>query len=132
MTIVASLARMAATLLDILHTRLELVSVEVEEELARYAGYFVLVLAAMFCTGIAVLLCILLVIAFFWDSYRFQVLLALILLFVASAAGLGLWLRHALRSKPRMFAHTLAELGKDRSALRTDSTAVAPSAADQA
>lgn len=120
MAIVDSIARLASTLLDILHTRLELVSVEVEEELTRYAAYLVLVLIALFCAGIAVLLGILLIIALFWDTHRLQVLLTLIAVFGGAAIGLGLWLRQALRSKPRLFAHTLAELGKDKSALQAD------------
>ncbi|MES2070223.1 MAG: phage holin family protein [Pseudomonadota bacterium] len=121
MAIVDSIARLASTLLDVLHTRLELVSVEVEEELARYASYLVLVLIALFCAGIAVLLGILLVIALFWDSHRLQVLLTLIAVFGGAAIGLGLWLRQALRSKPRLLGHTLAELGKDKSALQAES-----------
>ncbi|MES2105796.1 MAG: phage holin family protein [Pseudomonadota bacterium] len=131
MAILDSIARLATTLLDILQTRLELVSVEVEEELARYATYLVLVLIALFCAGIAVLLCLLLVIALFWDSsYRLAVLFALIALFAGSSIGLGLWLRQALRSKPRLFAHTLAELGKDKSALQAGSPAAQPAAGD--
>ncbi|GGC79478.1 phage holin family protein [Undibacterium terreum] len=131
MAIFESIGRLATTLLDILHTRLELVSVEVEEELARYATYLVVVLIAMFCAGIAVLIGILLIIALFWDSYRFQVLLALIVVFAGSAAGLGLWLRQAIRSKPRLFAHTLAELGKDKSMLRPgDAASTQPVAGD--
>ncbi|HTD05535.1 phage holin family protein, partial [Undibacterium sp.] len=98
-------------------------------ELARYATYLVVVLIAMFCAGIALLLGLLLIIALFWDSYRWQVLLLMIALFAGSALGLGLWLRRTLRSKPRLFAHTLAELGKDKSALQADNAATPPIAA---
>jgi uncharacterized membrane protein YqjE len=118
MAILESLARLTGNLLGIVQTRLELVSVEVEEELARYASYLLTLLIALFCAGIAVLLAILLLVAVFWDSHREAVLLCLILLFGGGAVGLGLYLRTALRNKPRLLGHTLAELSKDTSALR--------------
>lgn len=117
MAILNSLARLAANLLGILHTRLELVSLEVEEELARYASYLLQLLIVLFCAGVAVLLAILLVVAVFWDSHREAALLTLIALFGAVAAGLGWRLKLALNNKPRLFGHSLAELRKDGAAL---------------
>jgi uncharacterized membrane protein YqjE len=117
MAILDSLARLAANLLGILHTRLELVSLEVEEELARYASYLLQLLVVLFCAGVAILLAILLVIAVFWDSHREAALLTLIALFGATAIGLGWRLKISLARKPRLFTHSLAELRKDSTAL---------------
>lgn len=120
MAIADSLAALAGTLLATLRTRLELISVELEEELARYCSYLLWSLVALFCGGIAVLLGILLIVALYWDSNRMAVLLTLIGLFGGLAIALALWLRIAMRNKPRLLASTLSELRKDSSALRPE------------
>ena len=119
MAIVDSLARLAATLIETLHTRLELVSVEVEEEMARYSSYLLWIVVALFCAGIAVLLAILLIVVLFWDSHREAVLLTLIALFGGVAIYLGWWLRESMRNKPRLLGFTLDELKRDTSTLRS-------------
>lgn len=118
MAIVDSLARLAATLLETLHTRLELISVEVEEEMARYSSYLLWSVVALFCAGVAILLAILLIVVLFWDSHREAVLLTLIGGFSGIALYLGWWLRVSMRNKPRLLAYTLDELKRDASTLR--------------
>lgn len=117
MAITDSIARLASTLITSIHTRLELISVELEEELARFSTYLLLSLVALACAGIAVLLLILLVVAIFWDTHRFLVLGLLIGLFASTAIGLACWLRSAIRQKPRLLAHSLAELRRDSDSL---------------
>ncbi len=118
MAITDSIARLSANVIGILYTRLELISVEVEEELTRFSSYLLWSLVALFCAGIAVLLLILLLIASFWDSYRLTVLLSLLGIFSGTAIGLGWWLKTILSNRPRLLADTLAELRKDVSALQ--------------
>lgn len=118
MAITESLARLTATLTGIIHTRLELVSVELEEELAHFSSMLLWSLTALFCAGIAVMLAILLLVALFWDSHRLAVLLGLLGVFSTAALTLGLWLRHTLLNKPRLLSHTLEELKKDAAALQ--------------
>lgn len=118
MAILDSVGRLAATVIGILHTRLALIAVEVEEELARFSSYLLWSLVALFCAGIAVLLGVLLVVAVFWDTHRVEVLLTLIGVFTALALLLGWRLREALRRKPRLLAYTLEELRQDASTLR--------------
>ena len=118
MAIVDSLARLAATLLETVHTRLELVSVEIEEEMARYSSYLLRVVVALFCAGISVLLAILLIVVIFWDSHREAVLLGLIAVFAGVALYLGWWLRESMRNKPRLLGYTLDELKRDTNTLR--------------
>lgn len=119
MAIVDSLARLAATVLETLHTRLELISVEVEEEMARYSSYLLWIVVALFCAGIAILLAILLVVVLFWDSHREAVLLSLIGVFAGIAIFLGWWLRESMRNKPRLLAYSLEELKRDTATLRS-------------
>jgi uncharacterized membrane protein YqjE len=118
MAIIESITRMGATFVAILHTRAELMAIEVEEEAVRYFTYLLMALAAMFCTVIAVLLVILLIVAVYWDTHRIGVLLTLIGLFVLAAIILGLRIRASYRHKPRLLAHSLNELSKDISALK--------------
>lgn len=118
MALADSLARLAGTLLGTLHTRLELVSVEIEEEMARYSSYLLWIVVALFCAGVAILLAILLVVVLFWDSHREAVLLTLIATFAGIALYIGWWLREAMRNKPRLLGYTLEELRRDTSGLR--------------
>lgn len=122
MAIVESLARLAATVLETLHTRLELFSVEVEEEMARYSSYLLWIVVALFCAGIAILLAILLIVVLFWDTHREAVLLSLIGVFAGIALYLGWWLRESMRNKPRLLAYSLEELKRDTAALRNTGT----------
>lgn len=122
MAIVDSLARLAATVLETLHTRLELISVEVEEEMARYSSYLLWSVVALFCAAVAALLAVLLIVVLFWDSHREAVLLTLIGVFAGIAAYLGWWLRESLRNKPRLLAYSLDELKRDTATLRGTST----------
>lgn len=119
MAIVDSLARLAASVLETLHTRLELISVEVEEEMARYSSYLLWTVVALFCAGIATLLAILLIVVLFWDSHREAVLLSLIAAFAGTALYLGWWLRVSMRNKPRLFGYSLEELKRDTATLRS-------------
>lgn len=109
-----SLKGLAASLVAIVHTRLELLSTDLEEERARLVSVVTLLLVALFCFGVGVLLLALLIVVAFWDSHRLLALAGVTTAFLASgAAALG-WARHTLRTKPRLFAASLAELSKDR------------------
>ena len=70
MAIFESVGRLGSTLVDMVHTRLELAAVEMEEESQRMLGYLLLALLALFLFGIAFLLLALLVIVLFWDTHR--------------------------------------------------------------
>ncbi|MBS1169583.1 MAG: hypothetical protein H6R01_501 [Burkholderiaceae bacterium] len=102
----------------VLHTRAELLAVEVEEEVLRLFSYLMLSLVALVCFGVAALLLILLVIVAFWDTYRLAAIVVLTGAFGAVAVGIGLYVRNALRTKPRFLSATLSELEKDVDMLR--------------
>ena len=96
MAIVESISRLAANFLALLQTRLELVSVELEEESLRLFTYLICTLAAMFCLGIAILLGILLIVVIYWDTHRIGVLVSLIAAFAVASVLLGLWVRDSV------------------------------------
>ena len=113
MSIRDSIGRVVSTLVAMLHTRLELVSVELEEELIRFSSYFIVSLIALFCAGVAVVLVIFLIIVLFWDDHRIAVLLTLIGVFGAASILVAAWLRKQFLDRPRLFEHSIAELKKD-------------------
>ena len=113
MAIIETISRLAANFLALLQTRLELLSVELEEESLRLFTYLICALAAMFCLGIAILLGILLIVVIYWDTHRVGVLVSLIAAFGLASVLLALWVRDSYRRKPRLLAHTLNELGSD-------------------
>ena len=122
MAILNSLGQLLATSLSIVHTRLELASVEIEEELGRFFSLLLWSLVALFCACFGLVLLAVLLIAVFWDSHRIAVVASLITFFFASSIGLGFWLRDQFGKKPRLFAFTLAELQQDCAALRGTTT----------
>lgn len=120
MAIVESVSRLAGTLIGLLQTRLELATVELEEETLRFFSYLLFALAAMFCIGMAILLGTLLIVVIFWDTYRVAVLVSLIAAFGLIGILIGLGIRNNYRSKPKMLSHTLSELSKDIARLNPD------------
>jgi len=115
--LLASLTTLAATLVAIAHTRLDLLSSDLEEERAHLLSLLVLSLAALFFLGLGVLLAALLLVVVFWDTYRLPVLAVLTGLFLV--AGITAWriALHKARTKPRFFAASMSELLKDRQQL---------------
>jgi uncharacterized membrane protein YqjE len=115
--LLASLTALAATLVAIAHTRLDLLSSDLEEEREHLLSLLVLSLSALFFLGIGVLLATLLLVVAFWDTYRLPVLAVLAGMFLA--AGITAWriALHKARTKPKLFAASMSELLKDRQQL---------------
>lgn len=112
-----SLKTLAGTLVAIVHTRLELFSTDLEEERARLATLFVLMLVALFCIGVGVILAALLIVVAFWDTHRLLALGGLTGLFLIGGLSASWIAQYKLRNKPRLFAASLAELYRDGSQL---------------
>jgi len=109
-----SLTGFAGTLLAIAHTRLDLLCVDLEEERAHLFSQLVLALVTLFCIGIGVLLAVILLVVVFWDTHRLLALAGGAGFFLVVGVALGVFALHKSRTKPRLFASSLAELGKDR------------------
>ena len=115
--LLASLQRLLATLLDILQTRVAIVATEFEEERVRLRELVVFGFVALFFINLGVVLFTLLVVMLFWESHRLYVMGGFALLYLGVGVVAGISLRHRLKSRPRLFATTLAELAKDRDQL---------------
>ena len=112
-----SLSTLAATLVAIAHTRLDLLSADVEEGQAHVLSLLVLALAALFFIGVGVVLAAILLVVAFWDSHRLLALGSLAGFFLAAGVGAWAYALHKARTKPRLFAASLSELAKDRQQL---------------
>jgi len=112
-----SLKGLAATLVALAHTRLDLLATDLEEEREQLVSALVMLLVALFCLGVGVVLLAILIAVMFWDSYRLLALAGLTGIFLAGGAAAFGFARHKLRTKPRLFAASLAELAKDRQQL---------------
>ncbi|MEY4761319.1 MAG: hypothetical protein RLZZ200_1175 [Pseudomonadota bacterium] len=112
-----SLRRVLSTVIELLYTRAELFTTEVEEEFHRAAGLLLWALVAIIAGGFTILLLSLTVVIAFWDDHRLLAALFVTLLF-AIVFGVALFtLRTRIRSRPPLLAETLAELRRDRDAL---------------
>jgi uncharacterized membrane protein YqjE len=114
-----SLSTFAATLIAIAHTRLQLLTTELQEEVRQVGAILLWAFIAAFTALLGLFLAALVFIFAFWDTHRIAASLAMIGMFVGMAIFAALVLRKKLRDKPPMLDDTLAELAKDRDYLRS-------------
>jgi len=116
--LIGSIARLGRTALALLRTRLEILATEIEEERIRFSQLALAVATIAFCIQMAVLLFVVLMVVLLWESHRLLTVGVFSAGFLLAGIGLALWLRHRLKTRPRMFASTLGELGKDEDRLK--------------
>jgi uncharacterized membrane protein YqjE len=118
----ASLRRMLATLIALAHTRLELVSVEVEEQIGYAAGVLLWSITAIFFGSLAVLLLALTIVIAFWDDHRLLVAGLVTGAFALVAVIAILTVRARLHRRPRFLGATVDEMKRDVTSLEGEST----------
>lgn len=112
-----SVKRLAATLLAMGQTRLELLSNDLEEERAWLTTMMVWTLIALFSAALAVVLATLLIVVIFWDTYRLLAISVMLGIFILGS-GFAWWVVFKMtRDKPRLFSASLDELSKDHERL---------------
>ncbi len=109
-----SIKALTSTLVAIVHTRLELLSTDLEEDRERLMSLVILSLIALFSLVIAVVLVTITIVIAFWDSYRVLALASISGVFII--VGIATWLAavRQAKKKPKIFAASLLELVKDR------------------
>ena len=112
-----SLKALLVTLVGIAHTRVELISTEVEEQFARLVSLLVWGLVAMFFAFTGVILSAIALIVLFWESNRVLAAAGLAMAFVLLAVIAVLGFVARAKARPRLFKTSLDELAKDRSQL---------------
>ena len=108
---------MAATLLAIVYTRVELLSTELEEQWIWLSSMLVWALIALFCAGAGIVLATLFVVLALWDTHRLLALGIPALIFLLGSMLAWLVVRSKGKAKPPLFSASLAELSKDHKEL---------------
>lgn len=109
-----SLRELAASAIALVHTRLELLATELEEERLRLMRLLAWGCVAVFFLSLGAVMLTLFVVAAFWETHRLLVLGAAAGLYLAAGIAAALALRNAARARSRLFSATLAELEHDR------------------
>ena len=108
---------MLATLIALVHTRLELFTTEIEEEIQRAAGILLWALVALFFGSLTVLMIAFTVIIIFWDDNRVLAAVLVTATFLVMTLIFGLLARARLRAKPGFMSASIEELKRDRASL---------------
>jgi uncharacterized membrane protein YqjE len=115
----SSLRGLAATVLELLQLRLELLSVEAQEEVLRVGALLVYGAVAVTFLSLGVVFLALLITVALWDSHRVLALALFTALFLLMG-GVAAWLaRERVRSGTRLFSASVEELRQDREGLRS-------------
>ncbi len=115
----SSLKGLAATVLELLQLRLELLSVEAQEEVLRVGALLVYGAVAVAFLSLGVVFLALLITVALWDSHRVLALAVFTALFLLMG-GVAAWLaRERVRSGTRLFSASVEELKQDREGLRS-------------
>lgn len=115
--LLGSVKNLAATLVAVVQTRLQLLANEIQEESLRLWHLWLLSIIAVFFFAVSVLLFTLLVIVVFWDSNRLLAIGAFAVLYFAIGIVLAIELRKRAAVESRLFEVSLGELAKDRERL---------------
>ena len=116
--LVDSLSRLGRSGLALLRTRLEILGTEIEEERIRFARLALAVAAIAFCLQMAMLLFVIFMVVFLWETHRLATLGAFAAFFLAAGVIGGLVLKRRLARRPKLFASSLGELVKDEERLK--------------
>lgn len=108
-----SVRKLLANLAELAHTRLELLSTELQEELARFGVILLVAIVSMFFAFLGVAFVAVAVMIAVGEGYRLAVAVLFAALFLAVGALGAWWMVRTARAKPRVFAGSLAELRKD-------------------
>jgi uncharacterized membrane protein YqjE len=115
--ILARLRAIVAALLALVATRLELLSVDLQEGLWHAAGVLLLTMAALALGCLALAMLGFTIVIAFWADHRLRAAALVMLGYALLALAAGLAARRRLRARPRFLAASLAELEADRAAL---------------
>ncbi len=115
----SSLKRVLDALLATVENRVELISVELQEEKCRLVEAILLAAGVAAFGMMTLTLITFTLVALFWDSARMTVLVALSVVYLGVTVAAWRALQARLKSRTA-FAGTLDELKKDRSCLGTD------------
>lgn len=118
--LLGSLRGFADGLLGSVHDRVELLSIELQEEKHRLVQTFIWI-SAIVVTGIlAIIFASLALVFVFWDTARLAVIVGLAGVYCVALVTVVISFRRYLARQPAPFAGTLGELQQDRACIRPE------------
>ena len=115
----ASFKALGDALLGTVSDRIELFTVELQEEKFRLIRIFLWISAGIFTGMMAVTFASLTLVYLFWESARLAVLGGLAVAYSVALLAIVIAFRRFLARQPHPFAATLEEIREDRSCIRT-------------
>ncbi len=115
--LLGSLRKALADLIRLAHTRIELVSVEMEARLLNSRHVMLWSVVALFSASLALLTLSLTVLIIFWDTHRLLAAVSITAFFAVMAIAAALVVRRRLHERPRLLAATIEELKRDAATL---------------
>ncbi|MCX6955347.1 MAG: phage holin family protein [Verrucomicrobia bacterium] len=115
--IIGSFRTLGHGLLSTVHDRVELFSLELQEEKFRLIQTFIWICAAVFSGMMAITFVSLTLVFFFWESARLAVLGGVTLFYVGAFVAIVVGFRRFIARLPTPFAATRQELSEDRACI---------------
>lgn len=113
----SSLKNLVSTGASIAQTRLELISTDVQIARAKFLSVMVMVMFTLFFLFFGLVMLALLIVIYSWETDRILALSMLTSVFLATGLILALVVLRSLKTMPKLFEASIAELAKDRQEL---------------
>ncbi len=105
------------TIVEIAHTRLQLLANEIEEEKLRFRQMMLFAVVAVLFLALGVVFLTLLVIVQFWDTHRVMAIGCVVVVYLVLGALFGGMAVKRIRAGSSLFSASLRELSRDRDRL---------------
>lgn len=115
--LLSSLKNLVSTGASIAQTRLELISTDVQIARAKFLSLLVMIIFTLFFLLFGLVMLALLIVIYSWEADRIFALSLLTSGFLLIGFILALVVLRSLKTMPKLFEATLAELSKDRQEL---------------
>ncbi|MEY4523802.1 MAG: hypothetical protein RIR27_878 [Pseudomonadota bacterium] len=113
----SALKNLVSTGASIAQTRLELISTDVQIARTQFLSLLVMVICALFFLFFGLVMLALLIVIYSWETDRVLALSLLTCGFLMVGCILALVVLRSLKTMPKLFEATIAELAKDRQEL---------------
>ena len=111
--LLSSIKNLAATGVSIAQTRLELLSIDVQIARSKFLQSLVMIVSALFFLFFGLVMFALLIVVYSWESDRILALSLLTGAFISIGVILAAIVIQSLRTMPKLFEASIAELAKD-------------------
>jgi uncharacterized membrane protein YqjE len=115
--LLSSLKNLVSTGASIAQTRLELISIDVQIARSKFLSLLVMIIFTLFFLFFGLVMLALLIVIYSWESDRILALSLLTSGFLAVGLVLALVVMRSLKTMPKLFEASIAELAKDRQEL---------------